>query len=123
LPIPTFLTVLRRTGVAFAKLPEGFVMALDTIKHTSTDELIESLSPIVKERRIDELVVGLPKLPGGKEGEQASIVRSTAMAISTSLLLPVTFIDERFSTKSEHGLDPDAGAACSILNVVVDQRK
>lgn len=114
----------RRTGVAFADTKAGFVMALDTIHHTSAEELVDRIVQLVKQRKVDEVIIGLPRLPQGDEGKQAILVRELAEVLRKTLQIPVTLIDERYSTfASEGGTDPDAAAACSMLSVIVDQRK
>lgn len=113
----------KRTGLAYAEAGRGFVMALDTVRHDSTDELIALLRPIAKEKNVGELVVGLPRLLSGAEGKQAAFVRKTADAIAAALSLPVTFVDERFTSGAGERGDPDARAACAILTVALEKRK
>lgn len=114
----------RRTGVALADDTAGFVMALDTIHHKKEEELIDAIDVIVKKRQISELIVGLPRLPGGEEGSQAVHVRAVVEKLTAKIGIPVTLIDERFSTHAaKNGSDPDAAAACSMLDVILSQRK
>jgi len=115
-----------RTGVAFCDSDIGVPVALDTIEHRSRKELLTRVRTIVAERRIDSLVVGLPLLPSGEEGEQATWVRSCAEDLQ-KIGLPLDFVDERYSTpQTRHrlskneaisggSLDGDAAAACGIL--------
>ncbi len=84
------------------------------------------VSEIVHERQIDELLIGLPRLPSGEEGTQAAIVREYAETLSP-LGLQITFVDERYSTppKDLYGpksrgkkpvvFDGNAAAACALL--------
>ncbi|MFA5799481.1 MAG: Holliday junction resolvase RuvX [Candidatus Peribacteraceae bacterium] len=113
----------KRTGLAYAQTGQGFVMALDTLRHDSTDELIALLRPIAKGKKVGELIVGLPRLLSGVEGKQAGLVRKTADAIAAALRLPVTFVDERFTSGAGERGDPDARAACAILSIVLAQRE
>lgn len=114
----------RRTGVAFADTKAGFVMALDTVTHSSVDEQVKKISELVKAKNVSEIILGLPRLPQGEEGSQARLVRSLAETLQKTLSIPITLIDERYSTRgAERGVDPDAKAACEMLSVVLDQRK
>ncbi len=113
----------KRTGLAYAQTGQGFVMALDTVRHDSTDELIALLRSIAQGKKIGELVVGLPRLLSGAEGKQAGLVRKTADAIAAALNLPVTFVDERFTSGAGERVDPDARAACAILTIALEKRK
>lgn len=109
----------RRTGVAFAESDVGVPVSLPTLEHTTLEELAEQVSALITERKIDHVVLGLPKLPGGEEGEQATYVRSFLPTL-TKLGIPYSFIDERYSTQRTPDIDPDAAAACSILAVKLD---
>jgi len=113
----------KRTGLAYAETGQGFVIALDTVRHDSTDELIALLRPIAQGKKVGELVVGLPRLLSGAEGKQAALVRKAADAIAAALKLPVTFVDERFTSGAGERVDPDARAACAILTIVLNQRE
>ena len=114
----------RRTGVAFADTKAGFVMALDTISHRNVEELVTRISELANSKHVAELIIGLPRLPQGEEGKQAGLVRELVELLKIALGLPVTLIDERYSTHgTSPGMDPDAKAACEMLSVVVDQRK
>jgi putative Holliday junction resolvase len=114
----------RRTGIALADTEADFVMALDTIRHAADDELVSRLTTIVKERKASELIVGLPRLPQGEEGSQAEHVRGIVDLLKKTLSIPVTLVDERYSSLgSPKGSDPDAKAACDLLTVVLGQRK
>ena len=114
----------RRTGVAFADESSGYIIALDTVRHHTEQELIDAVIPIVQHRTIAELIIGLPRLPQGEEGSQAMVARNIGEALSQSLSIPVMYVDERFTSMNRvKGTDPDAQAACTLLSIVLDQRK
>lgn len=109
---------LRRTGVAFADVDIGVPMALSTIEHTSIEELVDHISTIVDQKSIDQIIVGLPLLPSGEEGEQSSIVRDISAQISR-IGPKLTFLDERYTTTSQKHVDPDASSACFLLETAL----
>jgi len=112
----------RRTGVAFGDTVAGMMAAIDTVKHVTTEELVDRIRPIVSAKRATGMYVGLPRLPDGTEGEQARYVREVGTALREGLGIAVEFIDERYTTaKGPGGPDPDAQAACAILEVVLDR--
>lgn len=114
----------KRTGVAYADTSAGFVMALDTVKHTTTEEIVDRLVVMATEKKAGEIIVGLPRLPQGEEGAEAHHVRAVADLLQKRLSIPVTFIDERYSSLGATGdTDVDAKAACDLLSVVLDQRE
>lgn len=99
-------------------------MALDTFAHATTEMLALKIAQIVKEKKVDRLVIGIPFLPGGEEGEQAAHARSASAVIAERTGLPVDFLDERFTTQGTiYGADPDARAACELLSVYVSRNK
>lgn len=111
----------RRTGVAFADTGPGFVMALDTIKHTTTEDLIIDLRKIITDKKVETVAIGLPRLPDGSEGEQVNYVRSVAELINTTTHLPIRFIDERYTSYGTTKDNADAKAACSIVEIAMNQ--
>ena len=111
---------LRRTGVAFAECPTGIPLVLPTLHHESARDFLAQVAELVRMRRIDHIVVGLPLLSSGKEGRQARCVR--ALLPSLALLgVCVSILDERYSTSHHFSQDPDAVAACSLLTVFIDR--
>lgn len=112
----------RKTGIAYGERESGFVVALETLRHRSDDELIAGVKKIALSRSIDTLIIGLPLLLDGSVGEQATYVRTVGDAIGAVLSLQPTYIDERFSNAGG-GKGDDATAACAILSVFLDQQK
>ena len=108
---------LRRTGVAYASSDAGVPLALKTIKHDTFDVLNEKVADLFKEKDITHLIVGLPLLPSGDEGEQVEIVRSAVDKMPIPSHILTIFIDERHTTPREKYKDPDAAAACEILSM------
>ncbi len=113
---------MRRTGVAYADSDTGVPFPLETIEHTTTDELIMKVLSTVSERRITHLVVGLPFLLSGAEGAQAKYVHSVVEELKRNGLF-VELIDERYTTERSDVIDVDAKAACTILGVYIDKKK
>jgi putative holliday junction resolvase len=116
----------RRTGVAFLDDATGIPLPLTTLTHRSARELTSLVSAIVEERKVDRLIIGLPLLPDGTEGEQARIVREVAESFE-AFGKPMSFVDERYTTPSVRSskalrhspppsaYDGDAAAACALL--------
>lgn len=59
----------------------------------------ERLRTIVAEGRVTELVVGLPLHSDGKLSAQGSATLRWATEVARSLRLPITFVDERYSSQ------------------------
>jgi len=106
----------KRTGVAYLDESVGIPLPLESIAHGNDRELVQAVQALVTGRGVDRLIVGLPRLPGGEEGKQASLVRKTVGALERATGLTVTFIDERYSTPRTTERDPNAEAAWNILS-------
>ncbi len=114
----------RRTGIAFGDDNIGFVAAMDTIRHASIEALVDRVRDIAQVKKVGQLIIGLPLLPGGKEGEQARYVREVAKRLEKDVGLPVECVDERYTTSKGHPeADLDAKAACELLTIVIDRMR
>lgn len=114
----------RRTGVAFGDDDEQFVVALSTLHHQSVEDLAGAVAAMAQQRKIERLVIGLPLLLDGTEGEQALWTREAARTIGEKTALPVSFIDERFTSlhaDANRTDDTDARAACALLDMALRQ--
>jgi len=107
----------RRTGVAYGESSMGIAHPLETIKHYSLEELATRVRTLIEDRSVEHLVIGLPRLPSGDEGEQAEFVRSLLPLLDG---FPYTLIDERHTTPKGQEGDGDSHAACQILTVKLD---
>ncbi|MBI3331496.1 Holliday junction resolvase RuvX [Candidatus Peregrinibacteria bacterium] len=113
----------KRTGVAYTDETLGFPIALETIHHRSKKEFLEAVLEIVRAKKIEHVVVGIPYLPSGEEGSQAAIVREYA-ALLEAKNIPLSTVDERYSTGRKvaprAGVpgsgNPDSEAAIAILD-------
>lgn len=59
----------------------------------------ERLRIIAAEKRVTELVVGLPLNSDGSVGTQATATLRWATEVADALQLPITFVDERYSSQ------------------------
>jgi len=63
------------------------------------DSFLSKLSKIIKEKKISEIIVGLPVNLKGEEGFQAKKVIDFSEKLKEKIKLKITLYDERFSTK------------------------
>lgn len=108
----------RRTGVAYADDVDDILFSLETLRHSTEQELLSSVLEIVRTRGIDQVVLGLPLLLSGKDGSQSAYVRSFGEKLTQNGCL-IRFVDERYSTISRKDIDPDSSSACSILSIIL----
>lgn len=111
----------KRTGVAFGEATVGIAFPLSTISHDSLSLLADEVVNTAKERVADMLIVGLPLLPSGDEGEQARYVRSAGELLSSRLEIPLFYLDERYTTQYIADVDTDASSASRLLNIYFEK--
>jgi len=89
----------RRIGLAVAEIDREPALPLATVRRgRSIASDAERLATVIREQRIDELVVGLPLEASGAEGPMAAAARRWAAALEAALGLPVALRDERLSS-------------------------
>jgi putative Holliday junction resolvase len=99
----------RRIGVAVS---EGRIaVPLTIVEHESRERNLERVAAIARERGVAAVVVGLPVLESGEEGEQARRTRRFGDALVRRLDVPVLYQDERFSSVRAEDALSEAGAA------------
>lgn len=87
----------RRLGVAVSD-PAGLVaLPLEVVSREGGQDLARIVE-LVRERKVTEIVVGLPKLLDGTEGTAAGEARAFASDLRKIVDLPVNFVDERLTT-------------------------
>jgi putative Holliday junction resolvase len=104
----------RRIGVAVSDPLGKTAQPLATIQRDET--VVDQVLGLVRESGAERLVVGLPLLMDGSEGEQARLVREFARTLAPTLDVPIDFVDERLTTR-------EAEAVLSRGGVKRGQRK
>jgi putative Holliday junction resolvase len=108
---------LKRTGVAVGNRLLRTAAPQATIKAQGTAQLAQAEARI-REWQPDAVVVGVPFHPDGASHDNTARAKKFARQLRGRLQLPVFEVDERYSTTealSAGSDDPDAGAACIIL--------
>lgn len=107
----------KRTGVAVGNRMLRTATAQATIKAEGDARLVAAQAH-VREWQPDAVVVGIPFHPDGASHENTARAKKFARQLRARLKLPVFEVDERYSTTEALAAganDPDAGAACVIL--------
>ncbi|HSI55626.1 MAG TPA: Holliday junction resolvase RuvX [Ramlibacter sp.] len=108
---------LKRTGVAVGNRMLRTATPQPTIRAEGA-ALLEQAQARVREWQPDALVVGVPFHPDGASHDNTARARKFARQLHGRLKLQVYEVDERYSTTealASGSADPDAGAACVIL--------
>lgn len=118
--LQTFMALdfgLKRTGVAVGNRMLRTAQPQPTIQ-AQGDARFDQVRKRLAEWQPQALVVGVPRHPDGADHENTLRARKFARALRGRFGLPVYEVDERYSTTealSDGARDPDAGAACIIL--------
>lgn len=112
-----------RVGVAASDPSGTFAHPVKTLprdeQHRSD---LDALVALVAEREAIEVVVGLPLLLSGEEGEAARLARAYAAQLAARVgAVPVRLVDERLTTVDAHRRLRDSGVPGRGQRSVVDQ--
>lgn len=105
-----------RTGIAVCDKFEMLASPVCVIEEKDSAALIERISALAKERRVERFVVGLPKNMDSSEGERALRCKEFAKALGEAAGLEYAMRDERLTTVSAHN-------ALNLTNVRGKKRK
>ena len=108
---------MKRTGVAVGNRLLRSATPQATIRAEGEARMDQALAR-VREWQPDALVVGVPFHPDGASHDNTARARKFARQLRSRCGKPVYEVDERYSTTealSSGARDPDAGAACVIL--------
>ena len=114
---------LKRTGAAVGNTLTGSARPLRTIA-AEGDARFAAIAALLAEWQPDALVVGVPFHPDGAPHENTERARRFARQLSGRFALPVTEVDERYSTTeaaSRGARDLDAASAAIILDQFLSQ--
>jgi len=90
----------KRIGLALSD-PLGYTaQGLKTIQVKNPEEICDKLMNVIKEKKVELLLFGLPRNMNGTIGSQAKKVQEYAQRLKSLSQLPVDFEDERLSTVS-----------------------
>jgi putative Holliday junction resolvase len=110
-----------RTGVAIAEPEVQVATPLCTLRHQNLAEAVSKVSALVSERDIRQVIVGLPLLLDGTEGDAARRVRQFAGALHATTAVSVRLWDERLSSVAAQRSLRTQGVRSSQQRQMVDQ--
>ena len=97
----------QRIGVAVSEA--RIAVPLTIVEHENREQDLERVATIARERDVAAVVVGMPMLESGEEGEQARRTRRFGEALARRLDVPVVYQDERYSSVRAEEAMADAG--------------
>lgn len=110
-----------RIGVAIGNTLTGGARPLTVIEQERREERFARIGELIKEWGPNRAVVGLPVYPDGADHPFASRCKRFAHQLEGRFKLPVTLVDERWTSALAPGREPiDAEAAAILLQGVLD---
>ncbi len=118
----------RALGIDFGKARIGLAISdelgmlahpLETVR--SGSEAVARIATIVRERKIDCVVVGLPKMMNGKLGPAEEEANIFTEKLRTVIACKIVTWDERLTTVAAHRALQDAGKKTRETRGYVDQ--
>lgn len=126
----------KRTGIALCDKTEMLASPVCVITEWNPETLADKIISVAREKRAEQIVVGLPKNMDGSKGFRAEACESLGELLGSKTDIPVVFWDERLTTVSAHRILSennvrgkkrkavvDAVAAVTILQDYIDSRK
>lgn len=108
------------TGVAISD-PTGFLAGTTTTIHSRKAEVVlEELARLVREHRVEQLVMGFPRNMDSTEGPRAQLYRDFAAQVAQITGLEPVLWDERRTTVDAHRILFDAGKNAKKRKKTVD---
>ena len=108
------------TGVAISD-PTGFLAGTTTTSHSrSAQVVLEELARLVREHRVEALVMGFPRNMDGTEGPRAQLYRDFAAQVAEITGLTPVLWDERRTTVDAHRILFESGKNAKKRKKTVD---
>ncbi|MEG4858010.1 Holliday junction resolvase RuvX [Microcoleus sp. K1-B6] len=113
---------LKRVGIAGCDGTGLIATGITTLVRSSFDRDVAYLRELVRERRVQILVAGLPYSLSGELGAQARQVQKYANRIATALELPLEYVDERLTSVEAEELMKASGISVSQNKGAIDRK-
>lgn len=110
----------RRIGVAIGRVDEGIATPLCVLDATDVVRASREIEGLISEWDVERVIVGLPLTLAGEEGPQARHVRTRTERLLERMSLPVTFVDERYSSTDAERILAEAGLSAREARGRVD---
>ncbi len=93
-----------RTGIAVCDKMQILASPVCVITEKNRDILVEKISELAKERKVERICVGLPQNMDGSYGFRSDACRELGKLLEEKTGLTVAFQNERLTTVSAHNI-------------------
>lgn len=125
-----------RTGIAMSDIRGILASPYTVIKESYQPKLVEKIVEIIKENKIEKIIIGLPRNMDGSYGYRCDECKSLGQAITDVIDIEIAYEDERLTTVMAHNVlssnnvrgqkrkdNVDAVSAVMILQSYLDKNK
>jgi len=88
----------KNIGIAFADTNYNIVIPITNLKSSNKTVFLE-ICNIIKEKKIDKIIVGLPLNKDATESKICGKIKKFVIMLNSFIDIPVEFIDETMTTK------------------------
>lgn len=114
----------KRWGLAFADTTVDVVLPFGILENKNEAETVKKIKELIKEKKIDQIVFGLPKGLDNSKNEKTEKIEKIAEDFKK--IIRVSLIDERFTSaqadRCAGGCSRDEKAAMLILRAFLDKK-
>lgn len=108
-------------GIALSDELRMFPQPYRTLSRRGVRKDVDRLLPIVDDKQVDHVVVGLPLELDGTEERSARLARQIGEEVRERTGLPITYLDERYSSVEAERLLIEQGVSRARRKEVIDQ--
>ena len=117
----------KNIGLAWCDTGIGVVLPYGVIKEQRAKSKEQTICELIKQERIDKVVIGLPMGLDGKENANTARVKKFGEELKAQITVPVEYFDERFSSqqadRSVGGASRDEKSAMVVLESYLQSKK
>src|ERR1700677_197553 len=88
----------KRMGIAISDELGMIAQPMEFIPAEPFAKFLERLQEIIREKQVEQLIVGMPRNMDGSYGPAAAKVREFVAALKESITMPIVFWDERLTS-------------------------
>lgn len=110
-----------RIGIAVSDKDGRIASPIAVLSAAEVMQRAPAFRRILEDWEPEHLVVGLPKTLAGEMGPQAQTIQAEAVALAEDLHLPLTFVDERLSSKEAKRALAEGGLSQKDMRGKVDK--
>ncbi len=111
----------KRIGLALSSVDEEVVTPYKTLKNSSRQKAITEVINIVKQEKVEAIVVGLPIGLQGEETLTTRQVRNFVADLRKKVSIPIYLMDESYSSYEAESKLRELGMSSKKIKKIVDQ--